>query len=360
MATRPEPVNDILRDEVIAHAVQIERLKNAEQKAVIEFVQNSLLPDLTRRFNDRMSEIMARGLDIGPETTARLQRLIQSLNEIVEAWSSGLARDIVARSTAIAGFESQWTTSLLSDQLETVPVRVSTVLPPVEQLRTLILSRPIDGVLVEGWIQRLNSNTKSSLEKQIRLGIASGETTSKITRRVTEVTGFARDSAVALTRTIIGQAASIGRDAVYEANADLLRGVQWHATLDTRTCPRCGKLDGQVFEIGKGPRPVLHLMCRCSSVPVLKSWRQLGIKARDIDTQTRASMDGQVSSSLRFGDWVKRRSAAEQDEILGKTRARLFRSGALEIGDFVNSANEVITLDALKARYSDAFRKAGI
>lgn len=360
MATKPQTVNEVLRDEVIAHALQIERLKNSEQKAVIAFVKESLLPELEKRLNDRLGTITQRGLDIGPETTARLKRLIQSLQEVVDSWATGVARDILTRSTDIARFESEWMQSLLSEQTENLSVRLASALPAVDQLRSLIANRPIDGVLIEGWVSKMTEGTKAALDKQLRVGIAAGDTTPQIMRRVRDVTGLASDTATALTRTAISHAATIGRDAVYAANSDLLRGVQWHATLDTRTCTRCGKLDGQLFKLGEGPRSPLHIQCRCTHVPVLKSWSQLGIKASDIDGKTRASMDGQVPAATSFGDWLGRRSADEQDDVLGATRGKLFRSGALQIGDFVNRSNEVITLDALRAKHSAAFRKAGI
>lgn len=360
MATKPQTVNEVLRDDVIAHALQIERLKNSEQKAVVAFVKETLLPELEKRLNDPLGTITQRGLDVGPDTTARLKRMIQSLQEVVDSWATGVARDIMARTADVARFESEWMHTLLSEQTESLPVRLATVLPAVDQLRSLIANRPIDGVLIEGWVSKMTEGTKAALDKQIRVGIASGDTTPQIMRRVRDITGLATDAATALTRTAVGHAASIGRDAVFAANSDLLRGVQWHSTLDTRTCTRCGKLDGQLFQLGKGPRPLLHILCRCTSVPVLKSWSQLGIKASEIDGKTRASMDGQIPSATTFGDWLGRRSASEQDNVLGATRGKLFRSGTLQIGDFVNRSNEVITLDALRAKHSAAFRKAGI
>lgn len=361
MVAKPQPtLNEVLRDEVIAHALQIERLKNAEQKAVVKFIDKTLLPDLVSRLNERLDGINQRGLDIGPDTTARLKRLIQTLQEVVEAWSTKVASDLTSRAVEISRFEAEFMHSLLDEQTRTLPIQLSTVIPAVDQLRSLVTNRPIDGVLIEGWVKRMSDTTKAALDKQIRIGIASGNTTPQIVRRVRDVTGLAKDAAIALTRTSVAHAASIGRDAVYVANADLLRGVQWHATLDTSTCPRCGRLDGNLFQLDKGPRPPLHVQCRCSTVPVLKSWSQLGIKASDIDGKTRASMDGQVPAALNFEQWLSRRSTDEQNEVLGATRAKLFRSGTLSIGDFVNRSNEVISLDALRTQHSAAFRRAGL
>lgn len=361
MASRAQPsINEALRDAGIAHAVQIERLKNAEQVAVIAYIEDELLPDLIAKLEARMVDIDQRGVDIGPETTKRLQRLIVALQGSVDAWTSRLAEELIGRMGTFARFEGEWAVSSLADRIELLPVLAETAIPAVAQLQQLAAARPIDGALPATILERLGAASKSALERQVRLGIAAGETTPQIARRVRGVTDLARGSAIAVTRTIVGHAAAVGRDAAYEANADLLQGVQWVATLDTRTCPTCAPLDGKVFKVGEGPRPTLHVQCRCSTAPVLKSWSQLGIKARELDRSTRASADGQVSDKITFGDWLKRRSAAEQDDVLGVTRAKLFRSGKLKIGDFVSRSNELLTLDQLRARYADAFAKAGL
>lgn len=357
---RPTSANQRLRDEGISHAIQLERLKNAEQRAIVQFVEDELIPDLITRLEVRLTRIEQRGLDLGPETTARLNRLIQQLQEAVEAWSTGLAAKIVNRIGEIADVEARWAIATLVDVTEGLPVTVSTVMPSIEQLSALALSRPIDGVVIEKLLERLSINTRDMVEKQVRLGVASGQTTPQIMRRVRDSAGLAQDAAIVITRTAVAQAATVARDAVYLENADLIRGIQWVSTLDTRTCPVCAPLDGKVFKHGTGPRSPLHPQCRCSTVPVLKSWSELGLDARTIGPGTRASLDGQVSGSITYADWLRTRSVEEQEEVLGVTRAKLFRSGKLQLSDFANNSNELMTIAELRKRYASAFNKAGL
>ena len=49
-----------------------------------------------------------------------------------------------------------------------------------------------------------------------------------------------------------------------------------------------------------------------------------------------------------------------QDEVLGKTKATLFRKGGMEIGDFVDTRGNVYNLDQLRARDAAAFARAGL
>jgi hypothetical protein len=96
------------------------------------------------------------------------------------------------------------------------------------------------------------------------------------------------------------------------------------------------------------------------SVPVVKSWRDLGIDLPDMTPTERASMDGTVPADLSYGEWLKRQSAARQDQVLGPTRGALLRRGGLSIEDFSNDKGVQFTLDELRARDAEAFKKAGL
>jgi SPP1 gp7 family putative phage head morphogenesis protein len=83
-----------------------------------------------------------------------------------------------------------------------------------------------------------------------------------------------------MARSEIIRASNNGAVAIYEANSDVLRGWEFKASLDERTCPRCGGLDGRQFSWsndpidGKGSTseilpPPIHPMCRCAVLPVL-------------------------------------------------------------------------------------------
>ena len=59
---------------------------------------------------------------------------------------------------------------------------------------------------------------------------------------------------------------------MYQANADVLDGVQWLAALDHRTCLFCGALDGKIWhpnQLRQIKKPPLHKACRCRLVPYI-------------------------------------------------------------------------------------------
>jgi SPP1 gp7 family putative phage head morphogenesis protein len=131
-----------------------------------------------------------------------------------------------------------------------------------------------------------------------------------------------------LIRTSVLSIANAARDATLRENADVLKGQQWTATLDVRTCEECAALDGQAWDFDGTPLdgstqefpgpPPIHWNDRCTLIPVVKSLGDLledpALDARLKDRldalpkATRTSMDGQVASDLSFADWLKAQS----------------------------------------------------
>lgn len=90
--------------------------------------------------------------------------------------------------------------------------------------------------------------------------------------------------------------------------------------------------------------------CRSTSVPVLKTWRELGIDEDEIPKTTRASMDGQVAQDTTFESWLKRQSIERQEASLGKEKAALWRAGKITLRDLLDQDGRPLTLEQLKAR----------
>jgi hypothetical protein len=71
-------------------------------------------------------------------------------------------------------------------------------------------------------------------------------------------------------------------------------------------------------------------------------------------------MDGQVPAETSYGAWLKRQSAARQDEVLGATRGALFRRGGLTIERFADNRGRWLSIPELMERDAEAFRAAGL
>src|SRR5690606_7244178 len=110
-----------------------------------------------------------------------------------------------------------------------------------------------------------------------------------------------------LVRTAVHQIANHAAVITYNQNDDIVERVEWLATLDDRTCPRCGLLDGQTWRLDDPALryPPEHPICRCTTIPVLAG----------------------VPHSPRenYDEWLADQPPEMQDRILGKTRAEYYR-----------------------------------
>ena len=71
-------------------------------------------------------------------------------------------------------------------------------------------------------------------------------------------------------------------------------------------------------------------------------------------------MVGPVPATTTYQTWLKGQSVAFQNEILGNTKAKLFRDGGLQLDKFVNRNGDELTLSELASKHAEAFRAAGL
>jgi hypothetical protein len=136
---------------------------------------------------------------------------------------------------------------------------------------------------------------------------------------------------------------------VWEANADIIKGLKWVSTLDSRVCNLCASRDGKVYEISKAPPAPAHFgPCRCRKIPFLGEFKTKG---------TRASKGGPVPDNTTYSDWLRGQPNEVQDEVLGVTKAKLFRDGNLPLDRFVDPTGREYTLAELKRRDSAIYSK---
>jgi hypothetical protein len=242
----------------------------------------------------------------------------------------------------------------------------------------LVLGRP-----AEEWWSQQKDNLRGRFQNAMRQGVFAGDNLGTLLRRVRGtrerkfkdgIFSMSTREASALIRTSVMSVANAARDETLRANEDVLAGQQVHATLDGRACPVCIGRDGfawdfsgqplneQTTENFPGPPP-WHWNDRCVLSPALKSWEQLAADAKGnvtlarkldriekkLGPGTRASMTGEISSDISYADWLKGRSVAEQQDILGPGKWRLWRDKKIGLSDLVDSTGRPLSLKELKA-----------
>jgi hypothetical protein len=93
---------------------------------------------------------------------------------------------------------------------------------------------------------------------------------------------------------------------------------------------------------------ILTHNCRSTTVPVLKSWKELGIPLKEARASTRASFSGQVPGKTTYGSWLKGQPVQVQDHVLGKGRAQLFRRGVVPMEKFIDRRYRPLSLRQLE------------
>ncbi|MBQ4853229.1 hypothetical protein IMW82_00850 [Rhodanobacter sp. B2A1Ga4] len=155
-------------------------------------------------------------------------------------------------------------------------------------------------------------------------------------------------------------------------NDDLIVGVRWLGTLDTASRPECRIRDGLIYSKAPSHAPInhevpwlggpghIHARCRCIGLPVMRTWRELGIDLPELLPGTRASMTGPVSAALTYGEWIAAQADEIQRKALGDERATLMRVGGLAFYQLYDASGTYLSIDRLRTLFPVAFAICGM
>lgn len=334
-------ISDDILDETLRHAHYLERHKASVVRRIVELLNNSNDEYYAAMYKGRIENMNRRDLD---KLLVRLKRSIKAGYEPVIELLDGEIREL-------GRAESAWQQKTLNGL---VPIEIDWEAPSEEQIYAAAHARPFEGLLLRDWYNGLADGHFKRIKQAIRQGYVEGQTTDEIVRGIQEVgANRSRRAAETAVRTALTHTSNVARQESYRRNKRVVKRIEWVATLDKRTTAVCRARDGKTWPVDEGPRPPAHAGCRSTTIPVLKSLRELGIKADEVDVKTtRASMNGQVSSELNYDKWLRKQPKDFQDDVLGKEKARLFRKG-LVMERFVDEDGREFTLKELQEREKD-------
>lgn len=392
---QPQTVNEQWFSALVRHQIFTLRMSSSVRNDVIGLL-NATERDMAQQIRDRLRTTA------GPTPAAlrRADRLISEIRKIrSQAWGD-VERLWFDTFRSFVGEEAQF----LARALElVVPVAIETTLPQAATLRALVRERPFEGKVLGQWSRNIRNSDLRRIEDQIKIGLVQGEPAPRIARRVVGtarlkgtdgVTQITRNNAEAITRTATNHFSNQARREFFTENATLFKEELYVATLDSRTTPICRSLDGKRFPVGQGPIPPLHFSCRSLRVAVvdgevlgqrpmkpvterglLREWTQannipqvtkraqlpFGQKGRfDKFSRKRIrQLTGTVPAKISYQEWLKTQSTEFQDDVLGPSRAAMFRRG-VGLDRFVNRAGNEIPLAELARKEAEAFKAAGL
>lgn len=361
-------LNETLIDDAIAHAILLERYKASVSRQILGYLNERVLPKLVATLESRLSRIATRGFDAGALTTQRYKDMIEGLTKIVKVGSAGGYEAMKGELGPFGKSEADWMASRLNRWLN--PVGIDLTIPSAQLLRSIVTSRPFQGRFLRDEWKDWDASTRSKVTDAIRHGLTTGETVDQMVRRIrgTKAAGFAdgvlqasRHQAAGIVRTAVNAVSTNARQALFEDNQDVVDRVEWVSTLDTKTSEICAALDGKTFPVNSGPRPPAHRNCRSTIVPVVKSWKELGIDGLKPfpggERHARAVFDGKVPASMKFPEWWKKLSVEEQNRQFGVGKATLLRQGRITFSQLIDQRLRPLTLQELEAIASGSIPK---
>lgn len=191
--------------------------------------------------------------------------LASTLRDTRAAYRAGLQQDLFA----VARREVTVTSATLRAEVGQVSA------PPAADIAAL-LSRPVGG---STWFQRLDRDllgvrdrVDAALLSATRQGASIPNTVRLLEDALGQVAG-GRARLTRLARTEMQRVANDAAQATYRANRDVVVGVRYLATLDSRVCPVCQPLHREVFFMDDtgghdGPPIPQHPNCRCFYAPL--------------------------------------------------------------------------------------------
>ena len=356
-------MNHDLAESTVRHQVYLEGLKSGEVKRF-----DSFLKKIDASVRDRLSKS-----ELTDFSRKRLEVLLASIDSALNKIFAEHYGDLKQELLDLSVYESEFEVRNLEQLFDDSGI-YTTLLPAATQVEAAVFSSPLSvrgaggGKLLEPFVKDWSGTERDRIVGAIRQGAFEGQTNSQIIQAIRGtrknkfkdgILATTTRNASAITRTAVQHVSSIARMKTWEANQAVVDGYRWVSTLDGRTTAQCRTLDGKNFDVGSGPMPPIHIGCRSTTVAELREDLAFLSEGR-----TRSSKDGYVNANETYYSWLKKQPAAFQNDVLGKTRAKLFRDGGLNAERFsalnLDRNFKPLTLEQMKIKEPQAFIRAEI
>lgn len=317
---------------VVLHRIGLERYATGVVKRILGVLRRS-----QSDIEAQIKEQYPSGENRRDATSMRLAALLDQ-NRQTQAEANAIIRtEIEGGVLALAEAEA-----VFVEKVARVQVGTSANLASVSaaQLRAAAVSQPFQGRNLREYSDLHGANWTRRTKEAIQTGYVQGEAVGDIVKRVRKATEISEKGADLIVRTAVNHINSRAVAEQAKANPFVFDRWQFIAMLDSRTTPVCRSHSGKIYKTGTGPIPPLHPRCRSTTVNLV-----VGIDPAE---------------DISFATWLRDQSATEQRDILGSSRYDLWKKGGIEIDRFTDRTGKTLTLEDLRKRDGEAFRKAGL
>lgn len=325
-------------DDILAHSVHLARLEGRGFRSFIAPSMAEALRDIRR--------LLA---DVDTITSRRQLRAIETAITSIVRDQTGWAA-LTSELDGLAMYENEFFTRLVGTGTTAAAAERVTKLAN----NTMMVLRSGEQFNTGLWPDFARNNLESQAQRVnniVRTGYANGLTGREMRGSISRLfDGILTREAEALARTGYAHYSSVGRQAFAQANKDIIDREVPIATFDSRTSETCVSISARYgqkgWPVGESPigYPPYHINCRTTIVPLAKGQELSGTRS------SRGDQPGQIPANTTIDNFVKNQSADFQNELLGRTRAQLFREGRLDLRSLTNARMQPLTLDELRRR----------
>jgi SPP1 gp7 family putative phage head morphogenesis protein len=336
-----------IADKIIAHHIQLMRYTAGEKQKVFNILMQMQM-ELKAKLQNGLTSY----------EKARVAKVLNQCTVLIDRYYSGIQTQM--NLTGLAKTEGEATVKAMAS------IGIEGSLPAPSVFKAMISDTLLTGAPLADWWEKLGQDVSFKVVSQVRQGIAQGETLQDIITRVVGnpkkgiagVMEASRRNASTLVHDTVMRITNDAKMAVYRQNSDVVKGVEQLSTLDSKTSDICIAYSGAKWDLDGEPiggttlpfdgGPPRHPNCRSVLVPVLIPWKELGVNVEP-PKGTRASDLGPVPADMSFDAFLKRHDKEYQDELLGKGKADLWRSGKISLRDLISQDGRPMTLKDLRA-----------
>ncbi len=318
-------------------------VRGMQNEAEAMFRRDVLVP-VVQRVAGGLATFDRRGPDVLIETSPELRAIMADVEAIVRRGVQAVEQRNATNLRDLVQHEAEWVRGSAEKVL-----KVEAPVADLGRIQRAVTDRPYLGGKVEEWFASLiggDNGATDNVRFAIREGMARGWSEAEIVRalRGRRGTGYSDGR---LSGANVSQVRRLVQASAAHASATTRREsfkslgvdkVRWIATLDTKTCIRCAQREARSpYGMDDAPSPPEHPHCRCTLIPWFGE-----------PEGTRASTDGPVPADVTVESWLEGRSVAEQNEVLGRTRADAWRNGSLTIDKMLGADMEPLTIAELR------------
>ena len=324
---------------------------------LLQRVSNSLTKDIINAYVSVIDDILAQ------IATGKNINLV-NMNKIINELSAKLTPDLTSVNDDLVQLGISEASYVANGINGAIGIDLVSKLPTDRTVQKIVNTSLMDGLTISEWLGKQDKAFQETLTKQIRLGVIEGETNPQIVSRLKSALDIKNNNNVkTIVRTAVATVTNQVRMETYKENEDIFKGWEWNATLDSRVRPEHLLLDKSAWSLDgkglneKGKKYKFRQApdgwnCRCVLLPIVKSFKELGIPLDEVSKGTRSSIDGYVSSNLSASDWFENKSKTFQKEYLGIGRYELYKDGKITLSDLLNQQGRYLSVSELKDKYS--------